>query len=85
MKNVPFCSPIISRKSHQSVSLNSERFRNGIEKIGLGGNFTPPPLGQGRVNIVDSPQLSVQLNTQRTDVCSGYWPSLAVSCLPAAD
>jgi hypothetical protein len=43
-KNMPFCSQNIFRKSHQSVPLKSERFRNGSEKIGLGGNFTPPPL-----------------------------------------
>ena len=42
-KNVPFCSPIIFRKSHQSVPLNSERVRNGSEKIGLGVILPPPP------------------------------------------
>ena len=41
-KNAPFCSPIIFRKSHQSVPVNSERFRNGSEKIGLG--VILPPL-----------------------------------------
>ena len=47
-KNVPFCSPIIFRKSRQSVPLNSERFRNGSKNIGL-GVILPPPPGQGRV------------------------------------
>ena len=37
-----FVAPIIFRKSHQSVPVNSERFRNGSEKIGLGDNFNPP-------------------------------------------
>ena len=30
------CSPAISRKSHQTVSLYSKRFGNAVEKIGLG-------------------------------------------------
>jgi len=34
---VSFCSPAIFRKSHQSVSLNSKRFGNADEKIGMGG------------------------------------------------
>ena len=32
----------ISRKSHQTVSLYSKRFVNGIKKIGLGVNLPPP-------------------------------------------
>ena len=48
---MPFYSQNIFRKSHQSVPLKSERFRNGSEKIGLGGIILPPPLGQGRVNV----------------------------------
>ena len=43
---VPLCSPTIFRKSHQSILVNSMRFGNGSQKIGLGGNFTPP-LGRG--------------------------------------
>ena len=41
-----FCfhhSPVIFRKSHESVSVNSLRLRNGSKKSGLGGTFTPPP------------------------------------------
>ena len=37
------CSPFISRKSRQGAPTNSKLFRNGSEKSGLGGNFTPPP------------------------------------------
>ena len=35
------CSPAILRKSHQSTSLYSKRLKNGAQKTGLGGNFTP--------------------------------------------
>ena len=45
-----FCSPAITRKSHQTVSLYSKRFGNAIEKIGLGGKFTPPN-GNRRVKL----------------------------------
>ena len=45
-KIVQFYSQNIFRKSHQNVPLNSERFRNGSEKVGL-GVILPP--GQGRV------------------------------------
>ena len=37
-----FCSPSMSRKSHETVSLYSKVFRNAIQKIGLGGKFPPP-------------------------------------------
>ena len=37
----PFHSPDIFRKSHWSIPLNSEPFRNGSQKIGLGVNFYP--------------------------------------------
>jgi hypothetical protein len=36
-------------RSHQSVPHNSERFRHGSEKIGLGVILPPPLFGQGRV------------------------------------
>ena len=36
-------SPDIFRKSHQRISVYYMWFRNGSEKIGLGGNFTPRP------------------------------------------
>ena len=38
-----FCSHTIFRKSHGSVPVNSMRFRNGIQKIGLGVLLPPPP------------------------------------------
>ena len=40
---MPSHSPDIFRKSHQRISVYYMWFRNGSEKIGLGGNFTPPP------------------------------------------
>ena len=48
---MPLCSLTIFRKSHQSISVSSMRFGNGSQKISLGGNFTPPPLGRGRVEL----------------------------------
>ena len=36
-----FCSHNIFRKSHGSVPVNSMLFGNGVQKIGLGGTFTP--------------------------------------------
>ena len=47
----PFCSPTIFRKSHQGVSVNFKRFKNGSEKIGLGVNL--PPIPYTRVNLYD--------------------------------
>ena len=38
----PSHSPDIFRKSHQRISVYYMWFRNGSEKIGLGGNFNPP-------------------------------------------
>ena len=38
-----FCSHNISRKSHGNVPVNSIRFRNDVQKIGLGGTLPPPP------------------------------------------
>jgi hypothetical protein len=36
VQNVPFCSPIIFRKSHKGITIKSVWFRNASEKIGLG-------------------------------------------------
>jgi hypothetical protein len=36
VQNVPFCSPIMFRKSHKGITINSVWFRNASEKIGLG-------------------------------------------------
>ena len=47
------CSPAISRKSHQTVSLYSKRFGNAIEKIGLGGKFTPLPIAIGGLKYLN--------------------------------
>src|SRR5208282_4876103 len=49
-KDLPFCSPIIFRKSHQRVPLNSKRFRNGSKKMGKGVIFPPPPLAIERLS-----------------------------------
>ena len=38
----PSHSPVISKKSHQSVSVKSKRLRNGSKNSGLRSNFTPP-------------------------------------------
>jgi hypothetical protein len=38
-----FCSPNIFRKSHGSVPVDSKRFRNGVQKIGLGVLLPPSP------------------------------------------
>ena len=57
-KNVPFCSPIIFRKSHQSVPVNSERFRNGSEKIGLGVILPSPLSTWGLKQILCNSELS---------------------------
>jgi hypothetical protein len=46
-KMVPFYRQNISSKSRQSVPLNSERFRNGSEKIGLGVIAAGPSTRDG--------------------------------------
>ena len=49
---VPSHCPDIFRKSNQMISVYYMWFRNGSEKIGLRGNFTPPPGYVVRVNAV---------------------------------
>ena len=41
----PSCSPIILRKSHQSVPYNSERFKMADQNVSL-GSVSPPPTHQ---------------------------------------
>ena len=50
-KIVPFYSQNIFRKSHQSVPLNSERFRNGSEKIGLGAPLVKEGLRNHGISV----------------------------------
>ena len=49
----PYCSPVIFWESHQSVSVNSERFKNGGSKCWSVVFFTPTPhpISNTKVNI----------------------------------
>jgi len=63
---VPSHSPDIFRKSNQRILVYSKWFRNGSEKIGLGGNFTAP---SDSYLIIRHPSVSTEYHVLWTPRC----------------
>ena len=60
--NAAFCSRTIFRKSHKDTLLHLSSFQRYAEESGLGGNFTPPPLDIGGLNIYTESNSSTSLD-----------------------